>query len=130
MKNNNKTATVAKADMPSLLTLSDQFKAFRDAKAAYRATCGAFTDQLRKAISDLPQETPVLNRDLAKAAGMTPLHMANVINAHGDSRIHSTSVTVTRRFVEIDEDGAPISDTVIERQSTLVGYYGKGGCRW
>lgn len=125
MKNNNKTTAVSLSTMPRISDLSTNFQAMQEVKKHYEQTRKDFCGQLHEAIKDLPAETPVLNRDLARAAGLTPLHMASIIH-YGRSDIHATSVTITRRFVEVDEDGQPIEGAPIqERTSTLTGYYGK-----
>ena len=123
MKNNNNTVSLS--TMPRINDLNANFQAVQEVKKQYEQVRKDFCDQLYEAIKDLPQDAPVLNRDLAQAAGLTPLHMASIIN-HGRCDIRSTSVTVTRRFIEVDEDGKPIEGATIKEQtSTLTGYYGK-----
>lgn len=125
MKNNNNTTTVSLSTMPRINDLNVNFQAMQEVKRRYEETRKGFCDQLYEAIKDVPGDAPVLNRDLARAAGLTPLHMASIIH-NGRSDIRTTSVTVTRRYVEIDEDGKPIEGAPIKEQtSTLTAYYGK-----
>lgn len=125
MKNNN-IVTVSKDSMPALSSLSSGFQAMQEVKKQYEETRNQFVNQLRAVIKDVPSDAPILNRDLARAAGITPLHMAAIINANDSVNIHSTDVTITRRFVEVDENGKPIEGAPIrEKQSRLTGYYGK-----
>lgn len=125
MKNDN-IITVSKDSIPALSALASGFQAVKDVKKQYEDTRSQFVGQLRDALKEVPVNHPLLNRDLARAAGITPLHMAAIINANATSGIQSTSVVVTRRFVEVDENGKPIEGAPIrEQQSELTAYYGK-----
>lgn len=130
MKNNNNINTVELSAIPAIANLSADYKAVAAAKEKYDTTKRTIVKQLAAALADIPAEAPVLNKDLARAAGMTPLHFANIVDAQHQLGVNSTTVTVTRRFVEVDEDGKPIEGAPItEKTSSLVAYYGKGR-RW
>lgn len=130
MKNNN-VKTVKVSAIPTLSTISAEYEAVTAAKKKYDEVKQGLVKQLAAAIADVPADAPVLNRDLARAAGLTPLHFASIINAQHQTGVHSTTVTVTRRFIEVDEDGNPIEGAAVrELRSELTGYYGKRDRNW
>lgn len=129
MKNNVKTVKVS--SIPTLSAISAEYEAVTAAKKKYDDVKRDLVKQLAAAIADVPADAPVLNKDLARAAGLTPLHFASIVNAQHQANVHSTTVTVTRRFIEVDEDGNPIEGGAVrEYQSELTGYYGKRGRNW
>lgn len=125
-----KNANVNKSAIPALSEVAVNFQAAVDAKKLYEDTKHKVVVQLSDALATVPRDCPILNRDLARAAGVTPLHMANIIHGAGFSSIRHTTVTVTRRFAEVDEDGKLVEGgQVKDVTSSLLAFYGNGG-RW
>lgn len=125
-----KNANVNKSAIPALSEVAVNFKAAADAKKLYEDTKHNVVVQLSDALATVPRDCPILNRDLARAAGVTPLHMANIIHGAGFGSIGHTTVTVTRRFAEVDENGKLVEGgQVKDVTSSLLAFYGNKG-RW
>lgn len=125
----NMTATIKATDtMTAIAAIHDA------AKAAQKAYEEARDRMVQEIISQLPDDpaTPVLNLDLARMAGVTPAHMASMMNAQGyRSGVATTTVEKVRRFVEVDEDGKIIEGgKVKETSSRVVAFYKDKGRRW
>lgn len=124
----NMTTTIKATDtMTSIAAIHEA------AKAAQKAYEDARERMVQEIIAQLPEDAsaPVLNMDLARMAGVTPAHMASMINAQGyGSGVATTTVEKVRRFVEVDEDGKIIEGgKVKETSSSVVAFY-KGKNRW
>lgn len=124
MSNNIKVQAVSIDKIPALQNVARDFNQYKAAQEVYKQTRDRAAQQIHDIVAKTPPETPILNRDLAVAAGVTPLHMATILRSYFD--IRTTSVDVTRRFIEIGEDGQPIPGAkVVEKTSSLMAYYGR-----
>lgn len=125
MKN---TTTIKVTD--SMTSLSAIHEA---AKAAQKAYEEARNQTVKDIIAQLPEDpsTLVLNIDLARAVGVTPSHMASMMNSQGwDSGVRATAVDKVRRFAEVDEDGKIVKGgQVKEVTSRVVAFYKQKGRR-
>lgn len=127
MKNIN-TTTITTASMTGIAAIHEA------AKAARKAYEDARDKMVKDIVAQLPTDAdaPVLNVDLARAAGLAPTHMASLMNRNGyGSGVATRTVTKVRRFVEVDEDGQILKNGgVKEQRSELVAYYKDTSRRW
>lgn len=84
----------------------------RAAMVAAKDAYDSAKDELVSGLAAFLEQNPnavVVNKDMAHAAGLTPTHMASIVQHGGWNKgIESDSMTVTKQYVEIDEDGKPI----------------------
>lgn len=126
MKNNITTYTAA-----TMSTIATTAKAKRDAEKAYKDAKTEMVKGLAEFLNQNP-DAVVLNKDLARQSGLTPAHMASIVSAEGyNMGIQSDSMTVTKRYAEVDEDGQLVpGGTVRTKNRDLCVFRKRTSRRW
>lgn len=112
-----KINTTVSIDISSVGAINDTR---RTVQKKYNEAKRQALNDIAKLVSSLPDGECVLNKDLARMAGISPSHMSNIIGRY-PSRIYRTKIPVIHRFIELDAAGNTIGD-VIEKPVELLAY--------
>lgn len=128
MKNNVNITTYAAAN---LSTISATAEAKRKAEDAYKAAKKQVVKDLAQFLTENPTAV-VLNKDMARMAGINPGHMASIVQSEGyNLGIASDSVVVTKQFAEIDESGQLVPNGTIRTETkSLCAFTKRKASRW
>lgn len=118
MKNTNNITTYTAATLSAIGSTAAARKAADD---AYKAAKTEMVGELARFLKENP-EAIVLNKDLARQCGIEPGHMASIVQSEGYRLgIQSDSMTVTKRYAEVDESGQLVEGgTVREENRSLT----------
>lgn len=105
-------------------TVAKALKDMKEAKRIYEEAKWRMLYEVRSMILEAPEDKPILNKDLAERFGLSPLHMGALIRTANHGDIFRTTVPKVRHFIEVDEFGNTIGDSV-EQVTELVAYFGK-----
>lgn len=126
MKN---TITTYSAVSMSAISAAAQVK--RDADKAYKDAKTEMVKGLAEFLNQNP-DAVVLNKDLARQSGLTPGHMASIVSSEGyNMGIQSDTMTVTKQYAEIDENGNLVpGGTVRTERKDLCVFRKRTSRRW
>lgn len=109
----------------ALANLGKDFRAVKSAEMLYKSSAETCMHMLKEVLEDATFDKPILNRDLANAAGISPAHMATIIRSCFKDNISCITVTVTTYFREVDETGHIIEGGSVQAKHHKVrGYVG------
>lgn len=108
-----KINTTVSIDISSVGTINE---ARRTVQKKYNEAKRQTLKNIAELVSSLPDGECILNKDLAKMAGISPSHMSNIIGRY-PNRIYRTKIPVVRRFIEVDEAGNIIGKVIESRLS-------------
>lgn len=112
-----KINTTVSIDISAVGTINE---ARRTVQKKYNEAKRSALKDIAELVSSLPDGECILNKDLARMAGISPSHMSNIIG-RSPNRIYRTTIPVVRRFIELDAAGNTIGN-VIEKPVELLAY--------
>lgn len=97
----------------------------KEAERLYKEVRDKYAAQVVAMLESMDEGEVMLNKDIARAAGITPAHAAQILghSVRRSPKVGFWTAHTTTRYAEVDEDGKLVEDgKVCEKHSSCLAY--------